>query len=44
MFKKILLTTIVGSTLLLAESSAGLNINEQDLELEAIVDSRNLAA
>jgi hypothetical protein len=44
MFKKILLTTMIGSTLLLAESGVGLNINEQDLELEGILDSRNLAA
>jgi len=44
MFKKLLLTTIIGSTLLLAESGVGLNINEEDLELEGILDSRNLAA
>jgi len=44
MFKKLLFTTILGSTLLLAESGVGLNINEEDLELEGILDSRNLAA
>ena len=44
MFKKLLFTTILGSTLLLAESGVGLNINEEDLEIEGILDSRNLAA
>jgi hypothetical protein len=44
MFKKLLLTTMIVSSLLLAESGVGLNINEQDLELEGILDSRNLEA
>ena len=44
MFKRLLLTGMMASTLLLAESGVGLNINEQDLELEGIIDSRNLAA
>ena len=44
MFKRLLLTTIIGSGLLLAESGVGLNINEQDLEVEGILDSRNLEA
>ncbi len=42
MFKKIALTTLCMSTLLLAESGIGLNINEKDLEIEGILDSRNL--
>jgi len=44
MFKKIVMTTLFTSTLLLAESGVGININEQDLEIEGILDSRNLAA
>ncbi len=44
MLKKIGLTLIMTSTLLLAESGVGININEQDLEVEAILDSRNLEA
>ena len=43
MFKKIALTTVCMSTLLLAQSGVGLNINEKDLEIDAILDSRNLA-
>ena len=44
MFKKIAISTIVTSAFLLAESGVGLNINEQDLEIEGVIDSRNLAA
>jgi len=44
MFKKILLTSVLTSSILLAESGVGLNINEQDLEIEGVLDSRNLAA
>jgi len=44
MFKKIALISLFTSTLLLAESGVGININEQDLELEGVIDSRNLAA
>jgi len=44
MFKKLALTTLCMSTLLLAESGVGLNINEKDLELEGVLDSRNLEA
>jgi hypothetical protein len=44
MFKKIVISTIVTSAFLLAESGVGININEQDLELEGVIDSRNLAA
>ncbi len=44
MFKKIALTTLCMSTLLLAQSGVGLNINEKDLEIDGTLDSRNLAA
>ena len=44
MFKKITFTSMIVSSLLLADSGVGININEQDLELEGILDSRNLAA
>ena len=44
MFKKIAFTTLCTSALLLAESGVGININNEDLELEGIIDSRNLAA
>jgi len=44
MFKKILSTTLLSSVLLLADSGVGVNINEQDLEIEGVLDSRNLAA
>jgi len=44
MFKKVAFTTLMTSALLLAESGVGLNINEDDLELEGVLDSRNLAA
>jgi len=42
MLKKIAFTTLFSSALLLAESGVGLNINENDLEIEGILDSRNL--
>ena len=44
MFKKIALTTLCMSTLLLAESGVGLNINQKDLEIDGVLDSRNLEA
>ena len=44
MFKKIAVTTLCTSVLLLAESGVGININNEDLEIEGIIDSRNLAA
>ena len=44
MFKKIVIVSILGSSMLLAQSSAGINITEDDLEIEGILDSRNLAA
>jgi hypothetical protein len=44
MFKKIALTTLFTSALLMAESGASININEEDVEVEGTLDSRNLAA
>jgi hypothetical protein len=44
MFKKTIMTTLLSSAILFAESGGGLNINEKDLELEAVLDSRNLEA
>ena len=44
MFKKVAFTTLMTSALLLAESGVGLNINENDFEIEGVLDSRNLAA
>jgi hypothetical protein len=44
MFKKIVISTLLSSAILFAESGVGLNINEKDLEIEGIIDSRNLAA
>jgi hypothetical protein len=43
MLKKMAMTTLFASSLLLAESGVGININEKDLEVEGILDSRNLA-
>jgi len=44
MLKKIVYTTLFSSAILFAESGIGVNINEQDLEIEGILDSRNLQA
>jgi hypothetical protein len=44
MFKKTMITTFLSSVILFAESGVGININEKDLELEGIIDSRNLQA
>ncbi|CAA6824993.1 MAG: Unknown protein [uncultured Sulfurovum sp.] len=44
MFKKTIITTLLSSAILLAESGVGININEDDVEVEAILDSRNLEA
>jgi hypothetical protein len=44
MLKKIALTTLFASALLMAESGVGININDEDVEVEATLDSRNLAA
>jgi len=42
MFIKMALTTLLTSAILFAESGVGLNINDKDLEIEGILDSRNL--
>lgn len=44
MLKRTIGAMLVSSAVLLAESGVGINVNEQDLELEAVLDSRNLAA
>jgi len=44
MFKRIAITAALGVSLLFAESGAGININETDLEIEGTLDSRNLAS
>ena len=44
MLKKIALTTLFTSALLMADSGVGININDEDVELEGTLDSRNLAA
>lgn len=44
MFKKTVISTLLASSLLLAESGGGININEKDVEIEGTVDSRNLQA
>ena len=44
MFKRIAFTALFTSTLLMAESGVGININDEDLEIEGVLDSRNLAA
>ena len=44
MFKKTIVTTLLSSAILFAESGVGLNINEKDLEVEGTLDSRNLKA
>lgn len=44
MFQKVVFSTLISSAMLFAESGVGLNINQEDLEVEALLDSRNLAA
>ncbi|HHH19358.1 MAG TPA: hypothetical protein ENK86_02430 [Campylobacterales bacterium] len=44
MFKKIAMTTLLGTSVLFAESGVGINVNETDFEVEGVLDSRNLAA
>ena len=44
MFKKMMIPMLLSSAVLFGESGVGLNINEKDLELEGVIDSRNLAA
>jgi hypothetical protein len=42
--KKILMTSLCTSGLLLAQSGVGINVNEDDFEIEGTLDSRNLQA
>lgn len=44
MLKKIVVSALLSSVMVYAESGVGLNINETDLEVEAVLDSRNLQA
>lgn len=44
MLKKFLITSLCTSSLLLAQSGAGINVNEDDFEIEGTLDSRNLQA
>jgi hypothetical protein len=43
MFKKIVMSSIVTTGLLFAQSGVGINVNKNDLEVEGTLDSRNLA-
>jgi hypothetical protein len=43
MFKKIIMSSIIASGVLFAQSGIGININQNDLEIEGTLDSRNLA-
>ncbi|MCK5855716.1 MAG: hypothetical protein KAG56_10880 [Sulfurovaceae bacterium] len=43
MLKRSILLSMMSVTILFAETGAGININENDVEMEAILDSRNLA-
>jgi YfaZ precursor len=38
LYKKIILTTLFSTSLMLAQNSAGVNINDEDLEIEASMD------
>jgi hypothetical protein len=44
MLKKIVMTSLCTSGLLMAQSGIGINVNKTDLEIEGTLDSRNLAA
>ena len=44
MLKRSILLSLMSASVLFAETGAGININENDVELEAVLDSRNLAA
>lgn len=44
MLKNIGISTLLTTVILFAESGVGLNINERDLEIEGVLDSRNLQA
>jgi len=43
MFKKIIIGSIIASGVLFAQSGVGINVNQDDLEIEGTLDSRNLA-
>ncbi len=43
MFKKVLMSSIIASGVLFAQSGVGINVNKDDLEIEGTLDSRNLA-
>lgn len=44
MFKKTVIAALLATSILSAESGGGVNVNEKDVEVEASLDSRNLAA
>ena len=44
MLKKIITTSLLTSGLLFAQSGVGINVNEDDVEIEGTLDSRNLQA
>ena len=44
MFKKTVMATLLASSILSAESGGSININDKDVEVEATLDSRNLAS
>ena len=44
MLKRSILLSMMSASILFAETGAGININEDDVEVEAVLDSRNLAA
>jgi len=44
MLKKIITASILTSSMLIAQSGVGINVNKEDLEIEGTLDSRNLAA
>lgn len=44
MLRRSILLSMMSASILFAETGVGVNINENDLEIEAILDSKNLAA
>ncbi|HIM94920.1 MAG TPA: hypothetical protein EYM49_07840 [Campylobacterales bacterium] len=44
MLRRSILLSMMSASILFAETGVGVNINEDDLEIEAVLDSRNLAA
>ena len=43
MLQRSILLSMISASILFAETGAGININEDDVEMEAVLDSRNLA-